>query len=183
VKPCEQFDEALHLDYVFGLLDDAQTGRVKAHLKTCPACASEVALFRRALRMADVARDITIPEGILDRLEMQVYKRLAADQKSDEPSALNKFFGAFKRRRLGWVWRGAVATCVLAAGIPITTRLIERKEASPPVVIEVVVPAPHERIEQLEQEEKQLRTEEAIYARHLRGDERVAALLLAERPR
>ena len=178
MKSCKRY-EKLYTDYALDLLGDDPVASMEAHLRACPACAREVSLLQGTVRLTDEIGDMPIPDVILDNLDMKVYKRLATGT-SHTPEAHigSRMWRVFPTKRPNWIWRGAIATCVLAVGIPLATTFVDW-DGTPELSVEALpAPTSHERVEQFRQLEIQMSRDEALYSKHLKYDDHSAKLQL-----
>ena len=145
MKQCKQL-EKFYTEYVCDLIDEEQAARIEQHLEGCAACAREVQSLQNTLRLTEEAEEIPIPPVILDNIEMNVYKRLAAESPPPQRSSFfAKCVAAFQlfsvKRRPAWILHSALATLVLVIGISIATVLINQDQ--PP---EIPIQPVHERM-------------------------------------
>ncbi|MCZ6681495.1 MAG: zf-HC2 domain-containing protein [Candidatus Poribacteria bacterium] len=177
-KPSETYT-----DYVHDLLDEEQAAIVEAHLGDCPTCADKVESLQRVLSLVREAAEVPIPNVILDGIEMKVYKRLAAESPQPKPARfLSRLLAVLPfpamQNRSTWILRGALASLVLAIGIPIATIVLHREPALEVPVRAISVQTPPDRVEQYNQWEIQMSQQEALEKRHLKGDDHGANLQL-----
>jgi anti-sigma factor RsiW len=175
--------EKFYTEYVCDLLDEEQVARVEEHLRGCSTCAHEVEALQKTLRLAEEAEELPIPPGVLDNIEMNVYKRLAAESPSTERAHfLSEFVAAFRlsgvKRRPTWIFRSALATLALVISISIATVFINQDQSSNVSISAIPIQSPHERIERYRQAEIRSNYTEALETRHLKGDDRLASLQL-----
>jgi anti-sigma factor RsiW len=100
---CREIEEQLSL-YVDGLLDSAATENVRAHARTCSACAALLADLTQIVSAAKGLGPIAPPEDLYARLVTQL------------PRASGSGPGAMPGRPL-WHWAGIAATVVAATGL------------------------------------------------------------------
>ena len=170
---CKQLEES-YIDYVCDLLDEEGVAVIEEHLWNCSACVREVESLKKTLTLTEAAGTISTPDGILDDIEVKVYKRLAVESPQSTPIPFfSRIFGAFSFRQ-AWIWRVAAVTCVLTIGIPIVTIFFNQDESAD---VSGLIPtaSAHERIEEYKQQELQYDLENALAAWHLKDDERAAA--------
>ncbi len=175
MKQCKQL-EKFYTEYVCGLLDEEQVTRIDGHLRGCSICTHEIESLQQTLRLTEEAKEIPIPPSVLDNIEKNVYKRLAAESPPPQRSPFfAKCVAAFQlfsvKRRPAWILPSALATLVLVIGISIATVLINQDQPS-----DVSIQPVHERIGLYQQAEIQNNRAEALETRHLRGDDRLATL-------
>ena len=177
MKQCKQL-EKFYTEYVCGLLDEEQVARIDGHLRGCSTCAHEIESLQETLRLTEEAQEMPIPPGVLDNIEMNVYKRLATES---PPSQRARFFSRVAaalqlfevKRRPAWIFRSALATLVLVISISIATVFINQNQ-SPDIPIQ----PSYERIKLYQQAEFRNSQTEALETRHLKGDDRLATLRL-----
>lgn len=177
MKQCKQLEKS-YTEYVCGLLDEVQVARIEEHLRGCSTCAHEVESLQETMRLTEEAEEMPIPPDLLDNIEMNVYKRLATKPPpSQRAHFFSKFVDAFRlsdmKRRPTWIFRSALATLVLVISISIATVFINQDQ-SPDIPIQ----PSYERIESYQQAEFRNSQTEALETRHLKGDDRLAALQL-----
>lgn len=188
---CKQLEDS-SIDYVCNLLNDEQVAEMEEHARSCPDCARGIASWENVLRLTEAAGATTIPDFILDDIEINVYKRLAAES---PPAKQARFFfrlvpsfalhtsllhGLSRRlshsyRDATWMWRSAVATCALAVGIAVTTFFWGTAPSPDVPLSSIPVQSSVERLEQYRQQEIQRSFEDALETRHLRDDDWAAA--------
>lgn len=182
MKQCKQL-EKFHTEYVWGLLDEEQVAAIESHLHGCSACAHEVETLQETLRLTEEVEELPIPPAVLDNIEMNVYKRLA----TEPPSAkrwhfLSKVVATFRfsgvKRRPVWIFRSALATLALVISISIATIFVNQDQSSNVSISAIPIQSSHERVELYRQAEIQNNRTEALETRHLKGDDRLAALQL-----
>jgi anti-sigma factor RsiW len=175
---CKQLEKS-HTNYVCELLDEEQVAVMEEHLRGCPTCVHKIKSLQKVFSLTEEAGEAPIPSVILDNIEMRVYKRLAAESPRSKPV---RFFESLPlptvKNGSTWILRSAIATCVLAIGIPITVTFFDRDQ-SLDVPIGAISETPRERIEAYRQREIQDSRTEALEARHLKDNDQLARLLLA----
>ena len=174
---CKQL-EKFYTEYVCDLLNEEQTVRIEEHLRGCATCTREVEALQETLRLTEEAEEIPIPPALLDNIERNVYKRLAAESPSTKRAYfLSKFVAPFRlfgaKHRPAWIFRSALATLALVISISIATIFINQDQL-PDVPIQPL----HERVELYRQAEIWNSRTEALETRHLKGDDRLATLQL-----
>ena len=177
MKQCKQL-EKFYTEYVSDLLDEEQVARIEEHLRGCSSCAHEVEALQETLRLTDEAAELPIPSDILDNIEMNVYKRLAAESPSNKPAHfLSKVAAIFRlsgvKRRPTWIFRSALATLALVISLSIATVFINQDQAP-----DIPIQPSYERIELYRQAEFRNSQTEALETRHLKGNDRLATLQL-----
>ena len=197
MRTCEKFEES-YIDYVCDLLDDQHTVSIEAHLRNCPDCAREVEEFKQVLKLTDQAGTIPIPTSALEDIEVNVYKRLAAESDLSNRGRRQSFHTSktplrrrfpFRSRKLlprslpiptssqrsPWIWGGVFAVCTLVVGLLAVVFFFAEEEPLNVPLSSIEVQSSSERIDQYIQQEVQRDFEEAMITRHLRNDERTAA--------
>ena len=174
---CKQL-EKFYTEYVCDLLNEEQTVRIEEHLRGCATCTREVEALQETLRLTEEVEEIPIPPALLDNIERNVYKRLAAESPSTKRAYfLSKFVAPFRlfgaKCRPAWIFRSALATLALVISISIATIFINQDQL-PDVPIQPL----HERVELYRQAEIWNSRTEALETRHLKGDDRLATLQL-----
>ena len=174
---CKQL-EKFYTEYVCDLLNEEQTVRIEEHLRGCATCTREVEALQETLRLTEEVEEIPIPPALLDNIERNVYKRLAAESPSTKRAYfLSKFVAPFRlfgaKRRPAWIFRSALVTLALVISISIATIFINQDQL-PDVPIQPL----HERVELYRQAEIWNSRTEALETRHLKGDDRLATLQL-----
>ena len=183
MKQCKQL-EKFYMEYVSDLLDEEQVARIEEHLRGCSTCAREVEALQNTLRLTDEVAELPIPSGVLDNIEMNVYKRLATtDSPSNKPAHfLSKVVAVFRlsgvKRGPTWIFRSALATLALVISISIATVFINQDESSDVSISAVPIQSPHERIKSYHQAEILNNRTEALETRHLKDNDRLATLQL-----
>ena len=134
MKQCKQL-EKFYTEYACDLLDEEQIARVEEHLHSCSTCAHEVESLQKTLRLTEEAEELLIPPGVLDNIEMNVYKRLATESPSPKRSHFfSRLVAVFRlsgvKHRRAWIFCSALATLVLVIGISITTIFTNRDNQS-----------------------------------------------------
>ena len=182
MKQCKQL-EKFYTEYVCDLLDEEQVARIEAHLRGCSTCTHEVDVLQKTLRLTEEVEELPIPPAVLDNIEKNVYKRLAAESPSIERAHFfSKIVAIFRlsgmTRRPTWIFRSALATLALVISISIATIFINQ-DRSPNVTISAIpIQSPDERIRSYQQAEIWNNTTEALETRHLKGNDRLATLQL-----
>ena len=177
MKQCKQL-ENFYTEYVSDLLDEEQVARIEEHLRDCSACAHEIEALQKTLRLTDEVAELPIPSDVLDNIEMNVYKRLAAESPANRPAhLLSRVIAIFRspgeKRRPTWIFRSALATLALVISISVATVFINQDQST-----DIPIQPSHERIELYRQAEIRNSQTEALETRHLKGDDRLATLQL-----
>ena len=168
---CKQLEES-YTYYVCDLLNDEQMALIEEHLRDCSPCAREIEALKEVLSLTEEAGVISVPDGIIDDLEMKVYRRLAVESPQSTPIRLfSRLFGAFSSRP-AWFWRFTVTTCILAIGIPIAAIFFNQNR---PADVSFQVASPHERVKQYRQQQMQLHLDDALVTMYLKHDDWAAA--------
>lgn len=178
MKQCKQL-EKFYTEYVCGLLDEEQVARIDGHVRGCSTCAHEIESLQETLRLTEEAEEMPTPPGVLDNIEMNVYKRLATES---PPSQRVRFFSRVAaalqlfevKRKPAWIFRSALATLVLVISISIATVFINQGDQS----LDIPIQPSYERIELYRQTEIQNNRTEALETMHLKGDDQLATLQL-----
>ena len=179
---CKQL-EKFYTEYVCDLLNEEQTVRIEEHLRGCATCTREVEALQETLRLTEEAEEIPIPPALLDNIERNVYKRLAAESPSTKRAYfLSKFVAPFRlfgaKCRPTWIFRSALATLALVISISIATVFINQDQSPNVAISPIPIQSPHERLKLYQQAEIRNNQTEALETRHLRGDDRLATLQL-----
>ncbi len=185
---CKRYD-ASRIDYVCNLLDDAQTAHLEEHLRDCPNCRQQVEALQEVLKLVDGAEaEVSSVSWQLDDVEMEVYRRLAAE--NDQTSRSSSFLRA--RRMLPFeflakagrfslnalfsinprlVWRGALAGCVLALVLFISILTFDGDQSATSPVVKIDSLPPIEQLEQYRSQDIRRSLEDALVIKHLRNDD------------
>jgi anti-sigma factor RsiW len=162
---CKQLEE-LHTDYVCDLLDNERLGLMEGHLQNCPACVQAVESLKKVLSLTEEVRAISIPDPILNNLEVNVYKRLVVE--SSQPVPMPFFSRVFEALCSAWNWRIAVACCILAVSIPVASIIFNQDRSADAPLRSVHIPSPQERVEQYKQQQIKANLDDALVAMYLR---------------
>ena len=158
--------EGYAIDYVHALLPKSEAAPFEQHLKTCDDCAEEVRSLTALLRLTDeVQSAVTLPERALQDIEVNVYKRLAAESPS-----LSRFRSwvailtqMWEGHRIAAV--GSVAIALIAIAIFVT------EPFQPKTTVQLSeTQSADARMEQYRQRDIQRSLEEALIRHHLRND-------------
>ena len=156
------------IDYASQLLSTAEAEAFEQHLERCSDCTTAVRSFTALLNLTDMAeKEVVLPEGALQGIEMNVYKRLAATQDASLLSRLRAYFANFKS---AFQWhRTAVASTALIALI--TAVVLVGEFWQPKVELQLSESQSADaRIEQYLQQDIQRNLDDAMITHHLRND-------------
>ena len=169
---CKHLKE-LHTDYVCGLLDDDRLNLMEEHLQNCSACLQAVESLKRVLSLTDEAATISIPELILNNLEVNVYKRLVVESSQPIPKPfISRIFGTLCS---AWNWRIAVTCCILAVSIPVAIIIFYQNRSADELLSSAQIPSSQERVEQYQRQQFQAGLDNALEAVYLRDDDWASA--------
>ena len=188
MSTCKRY-EASPIDYVCNLLDDAQTAQFNDHLRDCPDCRQEVKSLKEVLKLTDAAEaEISSVTWKLDDIEMEVYRRLAAE--NEQESAKSLFLRAhhlfpFKSLRqtrrfsldglfsisLRQVWRGTLAGCALTLVLLISILSFDGDQSETSPVVKIDNLSSIEQFEQYRSQGIRQSLEDVLVIKHLRNDE------------
>ena len=172
---CKQLKE-LHSDYVCGLLDGEPLNRMVNHLQNCPSCVKVVESLKRVLSLTDEVGTISIPEPILNNLEVKVYKRLVVE--SSEPVPMPFFKALFGSLCSALNWRIAVTCCIVAVSIPVAGLIFYQNRSTDAPLSSAHIPSSQERVEQYKRQQFQTDLNNALETVYLRDDEWASAGVL-----
>lgn len=165
---CKQLKE-LHTDYVCDLLDDERMNLMEEHLQHCPSCGHAVDALKNVLCLTGEAGRISIPEPILNNLEVKVYKRLVVESSQSAPvSFFSRIFGVV---RSTWNWRIAAACCILILSVPVASIIYYQSRSVVAPLSSNDVQSPQERVEQYKQQQRQADLDNALETVYLRDDD------------
>ena len=188
MSTCKHY-EASHIDYVCNLLDDAQTAELNEHLRDCPNCRQEVRALKEVLKLTDGAEaEISSVAWNLDDVDMEVYRRLAAE---NEGASGNFLFlrarhllpfkslaqtGRFSLEglfsvSLRQVWRGALTGCALALIVLISILSFDGDQSPTSPVVKIDGLPPDEQLEQYRSQGIRQSLEDVLVIKHLRNDD------------
>lgn len=158
--------EGYAIDYVYALLPKSEAAPFEQHLKTCDDCAEEVRNLTALLHLTDeVQSEVMLPERALQDIEVNVYKRLAAE--SPSLSRFRSWVAIFTQ-----MWAGhriAAVSSVAVALIAIAIFVTEPFHPKTTVQLSETQSA-DARMEQYRQQDIQRSLEEALIKHHLRND-------------
>lgn len=160
--------EGQALDYASKLLSTVEAEVFERHLKRCSDCNKAVASFTTVLNLTDMAeKEVVLPEGALQDIEMNVYKRLAATQEESAPSRIRVFLANIQSL-FQWHKTAAASTFVIAM---ITAVVLVGEFWQPKVELQLSESQSADaRIEQYLQQDIQRNLEDAMITHHLRND-------------
>ncbi len=160
--------EGQAIDYASKLLSTAEAASYEQHLKNCSECKEAVASFTTVLNLTDmVEKEVVLPEAVLQDIEMNVYKRLAATQEASLLSRLRAYLTNFKSV-FQWPRTAVASTAVIAV---ITAVVLVGEFWQPKVELQLnESQSADARIEQYLQQDIQRNLEDAMIAHHLRND-------------
>ena len=160
--------EGQAIDYASKLLSTAEAASYEQHLKNCSECKEAVASFTTVLNLTDmVEKEVVLPEAVLQDIEMNVYKRLAASQEQTWFSRLSNYFTSVGSP-FGWYKTAAVSSVAIAL---IATAVLIGKPTQPEPILRVSETQSAEaRIEEYREQGIQWNLEEALITHHLRND-------------
>lgn len=168
MSTCKQLKE-LHTDYVCDLLDDERMNLIEEHLQNCPSCVQAVDSLKNVLCLTGEAGTISIPEPILNNLEVKVYKRLVVQSSQSLPIPFfSRIFGVIHST---WNWRIAAACCVLAVGIPVASIIYYQNRPVAVLQSSNYIQSPQERVEQYRRQQRQADLDNALETVYLRDDD------------
>ena len=184
---CKQF-EALHIDYVCNLLEDAQISELDAHLHDCTDCRKEIGALKEVLKLTDKAEaEISSTASELKDVEMEVYRRLAAENEQASGGSLflrvrqllpSKFLlqserfssDGFRATGVRELWRGMLTGCALVVVLLIST-VFDGDQSTKLPVVKIDDLLPHEQLEQYRSQGIRRSLQDVFVSMHLRNDE------------
>ncbi|MDE0187207.1 MAG: hypothetical protein OXP71_17330 [Candidatus Poribacteria bacterium] len=168
MKTCKQLKE-LHTEYICDLLDDERMNLMEEHLQHCPSCVHAVGALKNVLCLTGEAGTISIPEPILNNLEVKVYKRLVIESSQSAPvSFLSRIFGVI---RSTGNWRIAAACCILILSVPVASIVYYQSRSVVAPLSSNDIQSPHERVEQYKRQQYQADLDNALETVYLRDDD------------
>ena len=107
---CQKIQKLIPL-YLDAKLEDRESQTVREHLKDCPHCQNELALFEKSWNLLSKWEDVEPDPGYTSRF----WTRLSSERAWYEQLLLNfKEFFAMKKRPLAWATASvAIIVCVL----------------------------------------------------------------------
>ena len=180
---CKQY-EAFHIDYVCHLLDDAQISEFEAHLYDCTICRKEVNALKEVLKLTDKAEtEISSTAWELKDVEMEVYRRLAAENEQASGSSL--FLRArhllpfrflmqmehFFLHGLRHLWRGMLTGFALVVVLLISVVSFDGDQSTKLPVVKIDVLPSHEQLEQYRSQGIHRSLQDVLVSMHLTNDE------------
>ena len=188
MSTCKQF-EALHIDYVCNLLEDAQISELDAHLRDCANCQKEIGALKEVLKLTDEAEtEFSWTAWELKDVEMEVYRRLAAENEQASGGTLflrvrqllpSRFLlhmerftsHGFRAIGLRQLWRGMLTGCALIAVLLIATVSFDGDQSTKLPVVKIDVSHSHEQLEQYRSQGIRRSLQDVFVSMHLRNDE------------
>lgn len=184
MSTCKQY-EVLLIDYVFNLLNDARTAELNDHLHDCPNCKKEVRALKEVLKLTDRA-ETEIPSAVWEPhdIEMEVYRRLAAENEQAGPNSLLlharhllSFISSMQANRsfsdgeFYTSWRGVLTGCALVLVLLISVLSFDGDQSETLPVARIEVLPSHEQLEQYRWQGIHQSLEDLLVIKHLRNDE------------
>ena len=188
MSTCKRYETA-RIDYVCNLLDDARSAQFEEHLRGCANCRRQVGALQEVMKLIDGAEaEISPVSWQLDDVEMEVYRRLAAE---NEQASRNSFFlrarrmppfeylvkaGRFSLNALfsaspRQVWRGALAGCALAMVLLVSILSFDGDQSETSPVVKIDSLPPIEQLEQYRSQDIRRSLEDVLVIKHLRNDD------------
>lgn len=188
---CKQY-QAFHIDYVCHLLDDAQISELNVHLRDCANCRKEVKALKEILKLTDKAEtEISSTAWELKDVEMEVYRRLAAENEQADGSSLFLRFlrsrylfpfkslmqterfslADFRSSGMRQLWRGILTSCALIAVLFISVVLFDGDQSTKLPVVKIDVSPSHEQLEQYRSQRIRRSLQDVLVSMHLTNDE------------
>ena len=116
--------------FVLDAFDPDESRRFTAHLPTCSACRTELAVLSQTAADLGTSIRVTPPPALEERLMESLFN-------DGEAVAAPASVPIDTRTRPRWLWpAAAAATFVLGAGLVTTTNIINRSDSTPQVVAE-----------------------------------------------
>jgi hypothetical protein len=167
--------------YVYGDVTTEEKNIVEEHISRCKNCALEIDSLKEILQLLRLEPELSIPEGIMDNFETNVYMRIAAETiqnpGSEAIQQLRKnIFADFWERfliRPSFILRTVPIAVALGVGIVIGAFQFSH---APKMIVEkpagkVISTSPTERLEKHFQAESYRQLENALLTRYVAGDE------------
>ena len=188
MSTCKQY-EAFHIDYVCHLLDDARISELNAHLRDCANCRKEVKALKEVLKLTDKAEtEISSTAWELKDVEMEVYRRLAAENEQASGSSLflrvrhllpfrflmqTERFSLYGFRSTGvrQLWRGMLTGCALVVVLLISVVSFDGDQSTKMPVVKIDVSLSHEQLEQYRSQGIRRSLQDVLVSMHLTNDE------------
>lgn len=188
MSTCKKY-KALHVDYVCNLLDDAQISALNAHLHECANCRNEVTTLKKVFKLTDRAEaEIPSIAWELKDIEMEVYRRLAAENEHTHSNSLllrayhvfpfrrlmqtgSFFLNGFRSTGLRRLWHGALSGFALAVVVLFSVLSFEGDQSAKLPVVEIDVLPPYEHFEQYRSQGIRRNLQDVLVIMHLRNDE------------
>ncbi len=160
--------EGQAIEYAAKLLPPAEEDPFEEHLKNCEACTEAVEAYTAVFELTDKAQEeIVVPEFALQNIEMNVYKRLAAEQEQTLFSRIRDYFVSVGSP-FGW-YKTAAVSCVAIALI--AAAVFIGKPSQPEGSFQLSESQSADaRIEAYREQGIQRNLEEALITQHLRND-------------
>jgi hypothetical protein len=160
--------EGQAIDYASKLLSTAEAEFFEQHLKNCSDCTKAVESFTTVLNLTDMAeKEVTLPEGALRDIEMNVYRRLAASQ---EESLFSRVRSHLSNIEPLFQWHKTAAASTIAI-VLLTVAVLIGEFVQPAVRLQLTESQSADaRMEQYLQQDIQRHLDDAMITHHLRND-------------
>lgn len=188
MSTCKQF-EALHVDYVCNLLEDAQISELDAHLRDCANCRKEIGALKEVLKLTDKAEtEFSSTAWELKDVEMEVYRRLAAENEQADGGTLflrvrqllpSRFLlqkerlslDGFRAAGARQLWRGMLTGCAFVVVLLISIVSFDGDQSTKLPVVKIDVSPSHVQLEQYRSQGIRRSLQDVFVSMHLRNDE------------
>lgn len=185
---CKQY-EASRIDYVCNLLDDVQTSALNAHLRDCSNCRKEVKALKEVLTLTDKAEtEMSSTAWELKDVEMEVYRRLAAENEQTRSSPLFRHvrqlfpfrllmqterfsLNGFRSTGLRQLWHGVLTGCALIVVLLISVLFFDGDQSPKLPVVKIDILPSTEHFEQYRSQGIHRSLQDVLVITHLRNDE------------
>ncbi|MDE0297355.1 MAG: hypothetical protein OXN17_01815 [Candidatus Poribacteria bacterium] len=188
MSTCKQ-PKASHIEYVCNLLNDAQIAAFNSHLRDCSDCRTEVKALEAVVNLTDTAEaEFSSRSWELRDIEMEVYRRLAAENEQKDGASLfsrvrrlspfrlpmrikGDLLDSFRSTGFRQLWPRVLTGCAFVAVLLISVCYFDGDQPAKLPVVKIEVLPSNEQLEHYRSQDIHQSLEELLVIKHLRNDE------------